>query len=90
VFHAASVAGFGLGLIFLLGYLVARRDRSPLAFRGAAGVVVLTLVQMGLGELQYRTHLPWGLVLAHVAVSTAVWSSVVALASLIRRPLAPT
>jgi len=45
---------------------------------------------MGLGELQYRTHLPWGLVLAHVAVSTAVWSSVVALASLIRRPLAPT
>ena len=90
VFHAASVAGFGLALIFLLGYLVARRDRSPLAFRGAAGVVVLTLVQMGLGELQYRTHLPWGLVLAHVAVSAAVWSGVVALASLIRRPLAPT
>ena len=90
VFHAASVAGFGLGLIFLLGYLVARRDRSPLALRGVAAVVVLTLVQMGLGELQYRTHLPWGLVLAHVAVSAAVWSSVVALASLIRRPLAPT
>ena len=90
VFHAASVAGFGLGLIFLLGYLVARRDRSPLALRGVAAVVVLTLVQMGLGELQYRTHLPWGLVLAHVAVSAAVWSGVVALASLIRRPLAPT
>jgi cytochrome c oxidase assembly protein subunit 15 len=90
VFHAASVAAFGLGLVFLLGYLVARRDRSPLAFRGAAVVIVLTLVQMGLGELQYRTHLPWGLVLAHVAVSAAVWSATVALASLIRRPLRAT
>jgi len=90
VFHAASVAVFGLGLVFLLGYLVARRDRSPAALRGAAAVVALALVQMGLGELQYRTHLPWGLVLAHVAVSAAVWSGTVALASLIRRPLAPT
>jgi len=90
VFHAASVAAFGLALIFLLGYLAARRDRSPLAFRGAAGVVFLTLIQMGLGELQYRTHLPWGLVLAHVAVSAAVWSGTVALASLIRRPLRAT
>jgi heme A synthase len=53
-------------------------------------VIVLTLVQMGLGELQYRTHLPWGLVLAHVAVSAAVWSGTVALASLIRRPLRAT
>jgi len=90
VFHAGSVAAFGLALIFLLGYLVARRDRSPLAFRGAAAVVCLTLIQMGLGELQYRTHLPWGLVLAHVAVSAAVWSATVALASLIRRPLRAT
>ncbi len=90
MFHAASVAAFGMGLVFLLGYLAARRDRSPLAVRGTAAVVALTLVQMGLGELQYRTHLPWGIVLAHVAVSAAVWSSVVALAGLIRRPLAPT
>jgi cytochrome c oxidase assembly protein subunit 15 len=90
VFHAGSVAAFGLALIFLLGYLAARRDRSPLAFRGAAAVVFLTLIQMGLGELQYRTHLPWGLVLAHVAVSAAVWSGTVALASLIRRPLRAT
>jgi cytochrome c oxidase assembly protein subunit 15 len=90
VFHAASVAAFGLGLVFLLGYLAARRDRSPLALRGAAAVVLLTLIQMGLGELQYRTHLPWGLVLAHVAVSAAVWSGTVALASLIRRPLRAT
>jgi cytochrome c oxidase assembly protein subunit 15 len=90
VFHAAAVAAFGLGLVFLLGYLAARRDRSPLALRGAAAVVLLTLIQMALGELQYRTHLPWGLVLAHVAVSAAVWSSTVAVASLIRRPLRAT
>jgi cytochrome c oxidase assembly protein subunit 15 len=90
VFHAAFVALFGLSLIFLLGYLVARRDRASFAVRGAAALAVLTVLQMGLGELQYRTHLPWGLVLVHVAVSAAVWSSAVALASLIRRPLGRT
>jgi heme A synthase len=42
---------------------------------------------MGLGELQYRTHLPWGLVLVHVLVAAAVWAGVVALAVLFRRPL---
>ena len=41
---------------------------------------------MGLGELQWRTHLPWGLVLVHVAVAAAVWSGVVALATLVLRP----
>jgi cytochrome c oxidase assembly protein subunit 15 len=90
VFHAASVAVFGLGLVFTLGYLASRRGDAPYAFRATAGLVVLTLVQMGLGELQYRTHLPRGLVLTHVAVSAAVWAGAVALAALIRRPLGRT
>jgi cytochrome c oxidase assembly protein subunit 15 len=90
VFHAASVAIFGLSLVFALGYLASRRRDSRDAFRATAGLVVLTLVQMGLGELQYRTHLPRGLVLAHVAVSAAVWAGAVALAGLIRRPLGRT
>ena len=48
----------------------------------------LLLVQMAIGETQYRTHLPWWLVLIHVAVAGAVWTGIVALASLARRPLA--
>ena len=75
--------------MFVLGYLAARREGSPRLF--AFGLVVLgaLLVQMVIGEIQYRTHLPWPLVLAHVAVSAAVWAFVVALAVLFVRPLAP-
>jgi heme A synthase len=43
---------------------------------------------MGLGELQYRTHLPWWLVLIHVSLAAAVWAVTVTLVTLVRRPLA--
>jgi heme A synthase len=87
VVHAAGVATFGLGLVFVVGYLAAQRRAEPLLFRLAVGLVGLVLVQMGIGELQYRTHLPWWLVLVHVAVAAAVWSWTVVLAALLwRRP----
>ena len=72
----------------MLGYLASRRSRSPRLFVATLAVLGLLLVQMGIGETQYRTHLPWWLVLIHVAVAGAVWSGIVALASLFRRPLA--
>jgi cytochrome c oxidase assembly protein subunit 15 len=87
VVHAAGVATFGLGLVFVVGYLAAQRRAEPVLFRLAVGLVGLVLVQMGIGELQYRTHLPWWLVLVHVAVAAAVWSWTVVLAALLwRRP----
>jgi heme A synthase len=49
-------------------------------------VFALLLAQMGLGELQWRTHLPWGLVLAHVFLAATVWVGTVALATLFFRP----
>ena len=88
VVHAGAVAVFGLCLVFGLGYLAARRDRAPRLFRLACGLVALVLVQMGLGELQYRTHLPWWLVLVHVTLAAAVWAWTVILVTMIRRPLA--
>ena len=45
-----------------------------------------SLAQMGLGELQWRTHLPWGLVLLHVFLAATVWVGTVALATLFFRP----
>ena len=42
---------------------------------------------MAIGETQYRTHLPWWLVLIHVGIAGAVWTGIVALAALFRRPL---
>lgn len=85
--HAGATAVFGVCFVFALGYLAARRSRSPRLFLLSLAVLALLGVQMAIGETQYRTHLPWWLVLIHVAVAGAVWSGIVALAALFRRPL---
>src|SRR3989440_6218767 len=77
--HAGVVAVFGCSFLFLLGYLAARRSRSPRLFAAALVVLAVLLVQVGLGELQYRLHLPWYLVLLHVAVAATAWAGIVAL-----------
>ena len=84
--HAVVVGIFLLTFIFSLGYLAARRDHVPRLFKLGVAVFVLLLAQMGLGELQWRTHLPWGLVLAHVFLAATVWVGTVALATLFLRP----
>jgi cytochrome c oxidase assembly protein subunit 15 len=84
--HGAIVGAFLLTFLFSFGYLAARRDRSPRLFALGAVVFVLLLAQMGLGEIQWRTHLPWGLVLAHVFLAATVWVGAVALATLFFRP----
>jgi cytochrome c oxidase assembly protein subunit 15 len=84
--HGAAVGVFLCTFLFSLGYLAARRDRSPRLFALGLGVFVLLLAQMALGELQWRTHLPWGLVLVHVFVAATVWVGTVALATLFFRP----
>jgi cytochrome c oxidase assembly protein subunit 15 len=84
--HAASVAVFAAGLVFVLGYLAARRNRSPRLFWLALGVLAALLVQMTIGEVQYRTHLPWPLVLVHVGLAAAVWALVVAFVTVLWRP----
>ena len=50
-------------------------------------LVVLVPAQALIGEIQWRTQLPWGLVLAHVAVAAALWLATVALVARVR--LAP-
>ena len=87
--HAGAVAVFGVGLVFVLGYLAARRERSPRLFRLGLAVLGLLGVQMILGEIQYRTHLPWGLVLAHVGLAAAVWALLVAFVTVLWRPPQP-
>jgi heme a synthase len=84
--HGAVVGIFLCAFLFSLGYLGARRARSPRLFSLAAGVFVLLLAQMALGELQWRTHLPWGLVLVHVLLAATVWVGTVAVATLFWRP----
>src|SRR5206468_6293631 len=84
--HAGVVAVFGCAFLFLLGYLAARRSRAPRLFWAAIAVLAVLLVQVGLGELQYRLHLPWYLVLLHVGVAATAWAGIVALAYAFWRP----
>jgi cytochrome c oxidase assembly protein subunit 15 len=85
--HGAVVAVLGCSLMFLVGYLLARRAAiGPRYAEGAVGLALLVLAQMALGDLQYRTHLPWGLVLVHVAVAATVWAATVAFVTLMWRP----
>jgi heme a synthase len=84
--HAAVVGVFLITFLFSLGYLAARRERSHRLFLLGLGVFVVLLAQMGLGELQWRTHLPWGLVLVHVLLAATVWVGTIALATLFWRP----
>jgi cytochrome c oxidase assembly protein subunit 15 len=85
--HAAFVAIFLGAFVFSLGYLTAHRARSPRLFLLAVGVLGVLLLQMGIGEVQWRTHLPWGVVLVHVVLAATLWAGVVALLTLFVRPL---
>jgi len=84
--HGAFVGAFLISFLISIGYLAAFRARSPLLFRFGLGVFALLLVQMVVGEIQWRTELPWELVLVHVGLAAAVWAGTVALAALFFRP----
>jgi cytochrome c oxidase assembly protein subunit 15 len=86
--HAVGTAVFGLCFAFMLGYLVSRRLDAPRLLRLTLAVLALVGVQITIGAIQYHTHLPWWLVLIHVASAAAVWTAVVGLAALFRQPLA--
>jgi len=92
--HAGVTAVFSCTFLFVLGYLAARRARTPLLFRVAAVLLGVLLLQAGLGETQYRTGLPWWLVLVHVSLAAVLWGVTVVLGTLLLRstaePAAPT
>ncbi len=87
--HVRVVAVFGLGFLLVAGWLVRHRREVPGLFVIAAGLLAVLIVQGILGEVQYRTHLPWWLVLIHVALGAAIWALTVALVHTIWRPPAP-
>jgi cytochrome c oxidase assembly protein subunit 15 len=78
--HIGATAVFGVVFLGLLGLLVAERRRARVELQLAGAVLALLLVQMAVGEIQWREALPWGLVLLHVSLATAVWVAVAWLA----------
>jgi cytochrome c oxidase assembly protein subunit 15 len=80
--HVRAAGLFGLTLLFVLGYLVARRAQLPRLMPPCLALAGLALAQSAVGELQWQAELPWGVVLVHVALAAAVWSAAVVLVTL--------
>ena len=80
--HVRASAAFGLGFLALLVYLWRRRPATDGLLRVAGVLLALLLVQMAVGEIQYRNELPWWLVLVHVSLAAAIWAATVALVTL--------
>ncbi len=81
--HVRATAVFGISFALLLVWLY--RTRAP-QLREAYLLLGLLAVQMVIGEVQYRTHLPWWLVLVHVTVAATVWAAVTAFVFSLWRP----
>jgi cytochrome c oxidase assembly protein subunit 15 len=82
--HVRATAVFGISFALLLGWLARERSRH---LRTGLGVLGLVAVQMIVGEVQYRTKLPWWLVLVHVTLATTVWAAMAAFVYSLWRPL---
>lgn len=87
--HVRAVAVFGIVFLLLAGWAWVERARFPWLLRWCAGVLAILLVQMGLGEAQYRTYgsVPWWVVVVHVATAATLFAWTVALAGRIWRPV---
>jgi cytochrome c oxidase assembly protein subunit 15 len=87
--HVRATAVFGLGLLVIGVFLWRLRSELPGIARGAAVLLGVLIVQMTVGEIQYRNALPWWLVVIHVSLAASIWTLTVAIAYSLQRPPAP-
>jgi len=87
--HVRAVAAFGILFLLLAAWAWTRRHAWPWLVRGCAGLLAILLVQMGLGEFQYRTYgtVPWWVVVLHVALAAALFGWTVGLVARLWRPV---
>jgi cytochrome c oxidase assembly protein subunit 15 len=87
--HVRAAAAFGIGFLLVCWQLLrARREARGIVW--LAGVLLgVLVVQMAIGEVQYRNALPWGLVLVHVTLAATIWALTVGIAYALWRPPAP-
>ena len=90
--HVKAVATFGVVFLLLAAWALRSRMRYPWLVRGCAGLLVILLAQMAVGETQYRTYgtVPWWVVLIHVVLAATLFAWTVGLVARLWRPLAPS
>lgn len=84
--HVRAAAVFGIGVLVVGWFLVRLRHRYRGVFLVWVALLGVLAAQAILGEVQYRSALPWGLVLVHVALSAAIWALTVTIAYVLWRP----
>jgi heme a synthase len=87
--HVRAVAAFGIVFLVLAGWAWLQRARFPWLLRGCAGLLAILVVQMGIGEAQYRNYgsVPWWVVVIHVATAALLFAWTVGLAARVWRPI---
>jgi cytochrome c oxidase assembly protein subunit 15 len=87
--HVRAVAVFGIVFAVLAAWAWTRRSSYPWILRGCAVLLAILVVQMTIGEVQYRTYgdVPWWLVLIHVATAATLVGWTAGLAARIWRPI---
>lgn len=87
--HVRATAVFGIGLAVIGVFLWRLRRELPGIARWASWLLGVLVVQMVIGEVQFRNALPWWLVVIHVVLSATIWTLTVAIAYSLHRPAAP-
>jgi heme a synthase len=87
--HVRAVAAFGVVFLVLAAWGWTKRARWPWLIRACAGLLAILLVQMGIGEWQYRRYgvIPWWAVVAHVAIAALLFAWTVGLVARLWRPI---
>jgi cytochrome c oxidase assembly protein subunit 15 len=89
--HVRAVAAFGIVFLLLAVWAWRNRDRYGWLLRGCAGLLAILLVQMAIGEIQYRRYdtVPWWLVLLHVTAAAVLFAWTAGVVARLWRPIAP-
>jgi len=87
--HVRATALYGVVLLVVGVFLWRLRKELPGIAWGGALLLAVLLVQMAVGEIQYRNALPWWLVAIHVSLAATIWVLTVGLAWALHRPPAP-
>ncbi|WP_411277032.1 COX15/CtaA family protein [Gaiella sp.] len=87
--HVRATALYGIVLLVVAIFLWRLRKEVPGIAGGGVLLLAVLLVQMAVGEIQYRNALPWWLVAIHVSLAATIWVLTVAIAWALHRPPAP-
>jgi cytochrome c oxidase assembly protein subunit 15 len=87
--HVRATALYGIVLLVVGVFLWRLRKELPGIAWGGALLLGVLLLQMAVGEIQYRNALPWWLVAIHVSLAATIWVLTIGLAWALDRPPAP-